>query len=279
MTAMVDEAVRPFIKWAGGKRRLVEQFLPHVPTRFAGYHEPFAGSAALFFSLRPPRASLSDNNERLIRTYRGLRDDVDKVVKLLERYPHERDFFYEMRERDIDRASDPEVAAWFIYLNKTGYNGLYRVNSKNRFNVPFGDYAKPNICDEPRLRACARCLEGVRIELADFEAAAERAKKGDLVYFDPPYVPLSATSSFTSYTKQGFGPDEQRRLRDVAVILQRRGVHVMLSNSSAPLVRELYEGSFTIVPIQARRSINSRGAGRGEITELLMISPQSRRPT
>lgn len=263
-------AGRPFIKWAGGKRSLLAQLRPHFPRRFGRYYEPFVGSAAVFFDLMPPKASLSDTNARLIRTYKGLQENVEQVVELLSTYPHDRDFFTEFRTRKIDEGSDAEVAAWFIYLNKTGYNGLYRVNSKNRFNVPFGDYKRPNICDDERLRDCAKRLQGVSIAVKDFETAALRARKGDLVYFDPPYVPLSATSSFTSYTKDGFGDDAQRRLRDLAAELKRRGVHVRISNSSAEAVYELYADGFELVDIQARRSINSKGAGRGLVKELLI---------
>jgi DNA adenine methylase len=264
------EPGRPFIKWAGGKRSLVEQFLPHLPTSYGRYHEPFVGSAALFFHLMPRRASLSDTNARLIRTYRGLQSNVERVIELLRTYPHDKDFFTEFRKTHIDEASDEEVAAWFIYLNKTGYNGLYRVNSKNEFNVPFGDYKRPNICDDKRLRDCAGRLKKVRLEIEDFETAARRARKGDLVYFDPPYVPLSATSSFTSYTRHGFDSEAQRRLRDLAFELKERGVHVRLSNSSAPAVYELYEEAFELIEIRARRSINSKGTGRGVIKELLI---------
>ena len=266
-----DRPLKPFLKWAGGKRSLVPQFLAHLPERFGRYHEPFVGSAALFFHLAPKRASLSDTNERLVRTYKGLRDDPDGVIRRLKRYPYDKEFYLRKRQEKIDRKGDTELAAWFIYLNRTGYNGLYRVNSKNVFNVPFGTYRSPTICDEPTLRACAARLASVDIDVKDFEAAAEQAKKGDLVYFDPPYVPLSATSSFTSYTKHGFGPDEQERLRDVALRLVQRGVQVLISNSSAPLVRELYAGpAFELVEIAARRSINSRADRRGAVVELLI---------
>ncbi len=273
---MADRAVkptspgRPFIKWAGGKRSLVAQFRDHIPKTFGAYHEPFVGSAALFFNLMPARASLSDINERLIRTYRGLQDHVEDVIELLSGYPHDRDFFTDFRGTDIDRRSDAEVAAWFIYLNKTGYNGLYRVNSKNRFNVPFGDYKRPNICDQPRLRDCSKRLQGVKLAVQDFEASTKGVRKGDLIYFDPPYVPLSATSSFTSYTKDGFDADAQERLRDRALALKRRGVHVLISNSSAPHVYELYEKDFELIEVSARRSINSKKGGRGAIKELLI---------
>ncbi len=268
----VGAGIPPFIKWVGGKRGLVEQLLPHLPKQFGRFHEPFAGGAALFFTLRPKRASLSDENERLVRSYVGLRDDTDEVIRLLKTYPHDRAFFEAQRARDIDAESDAEVAAWFIYLNKTGFNGLYRVNSKNRFNVPFGRYAKPNICDVPTLRACAAALSGVRIERCDFERAARRAKTGDLVYFDPPYVPLSATSSFTSYTSGRFDLDAPARLRDTALALAERGVHVLLSNSSSDVVRDLYASRFDLVSVNARRAINSKGDGRRAIPELLIRS-------
>lgn len=263
-------SAKPFIKWVGGKRRVLAQMLPHLPKTFGRLYEPFVGSAALFFHLEPKRATLSDNNERLIRTYCGLRDDVDAVIALLRDYPHEKDFFLEMRARDIDQGSDTEVAAWFIYLNKTAYNGLYRVNSKNRYNVPFGDYKKPNICDETNLRACSHRLRGVTLETADFGRIAKRARTGDLVYFDPPYVPLSATSYFTSYTSKGFDMEDQVRLRDIATALKQRGVHVVLSNSSAQAVYELYEDTFETLPIRVRRDINCRADSRGEVLELLL---------
>jgi DNA adenine methylase len=266
------DTAQPFVKWAGGKRSLLEQMRRHLPQSFGRYFEPFVGSAALFFDLRPKRATLSDNNSRLIATYRGLRDATDAVIALLKSYRYDRDFFMAMRDRDIDGESDAVVAAWFIYLNKTGYNGLYRVNSNNRFNVPFGRFTNPNICDEANLRACARALHGAAIRHSDFEGATQKARKGDLVYFDPPYVPLSATSSFTSYTSSGFGVAEQERLRDTAKRLARRGVHVILSNSSAGAVEALYREDFDIVRVFARRSINSRVDGRQPIAEVLIKS-------
>lgn len=264
---------QPFLKWAGGKRHLIRQMLPRLPERFGRYHEPFLGGGALFFFLSPRlrrrHAYLADSNLRLVRTYLGLRAQPERVIKLLQSYPHEREFFLEMRSRPIDQQSDAEVAAWLIYLNKTAYNGLYRVNSHDVFNVPFGDYVRPNICDEPTLRACAASLRHARIEQLDFEQAAARAKPGDLVYFDPPYVPLSSTSSFTSYTASGFGPDDQKRLRDLALWLKRRGVHVLVSNSATTAVRKLYE-DFEQISVKARRSINSRPDQRGRISELLI---------
>lgn len=261
---------RPFVKWAGGKRQLLDRILPYVPEQFGAYHEPFVGGGALFFSLQPRTATLSDSNERLIRTYRGIRDNVERVSSLLRSYPHEKDFFLELRSLDIDASEDDaEVAAWFIYLNKTGFNGLYRVNRRNIFNVPFGNYKNPNICDEDGLRACSSALKRVRLEIGGFEEVIGRAKPGDFVYFDPPYVPLSSSSDFTSYTSQGFDMASQIRLRDIARELKSRKVHVLLSNSSADLVRELY-ADFEQIEVSATRLINSKVEGRGKVTELLI---------
>src|SRR5580658_4291008 len=259
---------KPFLKLAGGKRQLLPSLLEHAPSSRSTYFEPFIGGGAFFFALRPWRAVLADVNERLIRTYRGVRDDVEAVIRLLRSYPHDSAFFYRFREEAVDSGSDAEVAAWFIYLNKTGYNGLYRVNRENRFNVPFGRYVNPAICDKSTLRACAAALRDVELLVEDFEAVAERAKPGDFVYFDPPYVPLSATSSFTSYTSGGFGLPEQTRLRDVAKRLKQRGVHVLLSNSSAPFIRDLYGEGFEIEEVSAMRFVNSRSSARGAIAEL-----------
>lgn len=269
------EPVRPFLKWVGGKRALLPVLHAHAPSQFGRYHEPFVGGGALFFDLAHKRALrqgavLSDNNARLIRSYRGVRDSVDEVIRHLSSYPHDRDFFLRMRGVHIDALSDAEVAAWFIYMNRTGYNGLYRVNQRNQFNVPFGDYQNPKICDPDGLYACSRALSGVELRCEPFDLVAERAEPGDFVYFDPPYVPLSATSSFTSYTASGFGLLHQQKLADVARSLKARNVHVLLSNSSAPLVRELYREGFKTVEVQAARSVNSRGDGRGKIVELLM---------
>lgn len=261
---------RPFLKWAGGKRQLVPELLRNAPARFNTYHEPFVGGGALFFALAPRRAVLYDNNLRLIRTWRAIRDDVEAVIARLRSYPHDKAFFLEMRERDIDREADAEVAAWLIYLNRTAYNGLYRVNRRNVFNVPFGRYSAPTICDAENLRACSRALQGVRLLHTDFTSALELCERGDFVYFDPPYAPLSPTSSFTAYTADGFGPEEQIRLRDTALALKRRGVDVLLSNSASKFVREIYAEGFEVEEVLAMRAINCHGERRGQIAELII---------
>ena len=261
---------RPFLKWVGGKRQLIPQLLANAPPAFGRYYEPFVGGGALFFHLRPRAAVLADANERLIRTYRGVRDDVEAVIDRLRRYPYESSFYYRMRALPIDRRSDAEVAAWFIYLNRAGFNGLYRVNRENQFNVSFGRYTNPTICDAENLRACSAALKGTELVVGDFADVVGKAQCGDFVYIDPPYVPLSATSCFTSYAADGFGADDQRRLRATASKLKKRGVRVLLSNSSAPFVRELYAGQFKTVEVYASRAVNCRADRRGAVKELLI---------
>jgi DNA adenine methylase len=272
-----EESAQPFVKWAGGKRQLLPELQRRVPPVFSRYHEPFVGGGALFFALRAERpalkATLTDVNRRLIRTYLGIQKHVEDVIRLLSDYKskHDEAFFYAMRDRDIDAGTDVEVAAWFIYLNKTGFNGLYRVNRSNVFNVPFGRYVNPGICNDRVLRVCSRALRGAVIEVAAFESVEERAQEGDFVYFDPPYMPLSATSSFTSYTSGGFGAEQQTRLCDVALALKNRGVHVLLSNSAAPFIKELYERKgFRVEPVRATRQINSKASDRGAIAEFVI---------
>lgn len=260
----------PYLKWAGGKRSMLRHLVPHVPPSYGTYFEPFVGGGALFFALRPEKAVLSDVNRRLVRSYAAVRDDVDAVVELLKTYPYEKEFFLTMRAVRIDDHSDVEVAAWLIYLNRSCFNGLYRVNRDNVFNVPFGRYSNPTICDDVNLRACSERLSGVAILHEPFEIVLGRAAPGDFVYFDPPYLPLSATSSFTGYSADGFGLDDHRRLRDVARELKARGVRVLISNSAAPAARELYAEGFEIEEVLAGRAINARGDGRGRIPELII---------
>jgi DNA adenine methylase len=265
-----SEGCRPFLKWAGGKRQLLSSLLRVTPRDVSTYFEPFVGGGALFFALQPKRAVLADVNERLIRTYRGIKNNVQDVIRQLKGFKYTPEFFYRVREADIDAGTDADVAAWFIYLNKTGFNGLYRVNRNNRFNVPFGRYTNPTICDEDALRACSAALARAELFVDDFATVVEEAGRGDFVYFDPPYVPLSATSSFTSYTSQGFGDEEQERLRDTARELKKRGARVLLSNSSAPTVRRLYAEGFDITEVSATRLVNSKASARGAIVELLI---------
>jgi DNA adenine methylase len=262
--------LEPFLKWAGGKRQLLAEIRSHLPARFGKYFEPFVGGAALFFSTSPNNAVLGDTNERLVRTYRGVRDSVEQVISALSEYPNDRAFFLTQRARDVDSASDVEMAAWFIYLNRTGYNGLYRVNRSGQFNVPFGRYLRPTICNSDRLRSCSRALRNTDLRIGDFEDITSQAKAGDFVYFDPPYVPVAQYSDFARYTARGFSLADHRRLCDVASRLKSRGVAVLISNSEAPVVRELYQSGFQIRSVMATRSINSRGERRGRVLEVLI---------
>jgi DNA adenine methylase len=260
---------KPFLKWAGGKRQLLEHLARHTPAGAKVYYEPFLGGGALFFHLRPKRAVLTDSNARLIRTYLGVRDSVEEVIDELRSFRHSARFFEKMRKRAIDSASDSELAAWFIYLNRTSYNGLYRVNSRNVFNVPIGRYKNPTVCNPELLRACSEALAQAELAVTDFEGVLPRAKPGDFVYLDPPYVPLTTTANFTSYTQNGFGDSDQLRLRDGALALKKRGVSVLISNSSAPRVHDLYR-EFRRIRLAARRNVNSNGKARGAVAELLM---------
>lgn len=260
----------PYLKWAGGKRSMLRHLVPHVPPSYGTYFEPFVGGGALFFALQPEKAVLSDVNRRLVRSYAAVRDDVDALIQLLKTYPYEKEFFLTMRAVRIDDRSDVEVAAWLIYLNRSCFNGLYRVNRDNVFNVPFGRYANPTICDAANLRACSDALAGVSILHEPFESVLGRAESGDFIYFDPPYLPISATSSFTGYSPDGFGLDDHRRLRDTARNLKKRGVHILLSNSAAPAIRELYADGFEVSEVLAGRAINASGDGRGKIPELII---------
>jgi DNA adenine methylase len=242
----------------------------HFPTDFATYYEPFVGGGAVFFALQPSTAVLADANARLARTYVGVRDHADAVIDRLRRSPHSKDFFLKVRGFDVDSADDASVASWLIYLSKTAFNGLYRVNQSGGFNVPFGDYASPTICDEVTLRACAKALSGVEVIAADFEQTLDRATRGDFVYCDPPYLPTSATSSFTGYTADGFGLADHRRLRDAALRAKARGAHVVISNSAAPGILDLYQGGFEVHRVSAPRSIAASGGSRGAVEELIL---------
>lgn len=268
-------APRPFLKWVGGKSQLIAQFRPLLPRKFERYFEPFVGGAALFFELRELRpekqAHLRDVNAELIDCYRAVRDHVGDVIAALGKHRYDRDHYYRVRDDKPGTLTLVERAARTIYLNKTGFNGLYRVNSAGRFNVPFGRYTNPTFCDPDNLRACSRALRGVDIEVADFQAVVAEAEPGDFVYFDPPYVPVSETSDFTSYAAGGFGPEEQKRLAEAFGRLARKGVYVMLSNSDTPMVRELYAGH-RIDVVYAARSVNSNATRRGKIGEVVVRS-------
>ncbi len=264
---------RPFLKWAGGKGRLLARYRPHFPSGFARYHEPFVGSAAVFFELEPADAVLADSNGALIDCYAAARDHVEPLIRKLGRLQsrHCREFYYAMRDRyNGDRLDPVDRAALFVYLNRTCYNGLYRVNRSGQFNVPAGRYTRPRICDVGRLRAASAALQRCRLIARRFDACVDDVRRGDFVYIDPPYHQLNAVS-FTSYTAEGFGETEQGELARVVGRLDAAGCRVMVSNSDTPLIRELY-GAYRVVEIRAARAINSSPAGRGPVGEVLILN-------
>lgn len=262
---------RPFLKWVGGKSQLLKELLKRRPAEYGAYHEPFVGGGALFFEMAPATAHLSDTNAELINCYKVIRRSLPRLVQLLKSYPYDKEFFYEIRARDPETLDPIERAARTIYLNKSGYNGLYRVNSDGLFNVPFGRHVNPIICDETNLKAVSQVLMGAHLRVEDFGCVLERASAGDFVYFDPPYYPLSQTSYFTDYTRDGFGHAEQERLAALFDALHEKGVRVLLSNSDHPEVRKLYGGKrYRIDEVLANRHVNSKASGRGRISELLI---------
>ncbi len=300
-----ETPVRPVLKWAGGKRQLLPALRRFYPETFRRYVEPFVGSGAVFLDLynqgriSGPRALLSDVNADVIGCYRTIRDDPEGVIAALQTLEGKhrrsgREFFYEVRDarfnpmrKRVHTSPDPasaytaELAAMLIFLNRTGYNGLFRLNSRGEFNVPAGRHAALRICDAENLRRLSEALgrTRVRLETRMFEAAVADARRGDFVYLDPPYAPVSRTAAFTSYTAARFGPEEQSRLQRAVIALAGRGVHVLLSNSVAPQIRDLYETSaeareagLVVRTVPARRAINSRASGRGAVLEYLITN-------
>ncbi|MDE2986527.1 MAG: DNA adenine methylase [Chloroflexota bacterium] len=273
---------KPFLKWAGGKTSLLPELLEAAPEQIETYYEPFVGGGALFFALqaagRFKRAVLSDSNKELINAYTQVRDDVDGLVRALSvhqrKYREAEDraeYYYTIRGKKLTCSLGG--AANLIFLNKTCYNGLYRVNSKGRFNVPHGRYVNPTICDEGNLRAASEALQGVELRVADFADGPRLAGAGDFVYFDPPYVPLSETAYFTSYTAKEFGMVEQERLARTAAELAERGSRVALSNSGHPEVKSMYSSEvFKLDEVHAKRAINSDAKKRGPVREYLIQS-------
>jgi DNA adenine methylase len=296
--------VRPLLKWAGGKRQLLPHLRRFYPPASRRYFEPFLGSAAVFFDLvaagRPECATahLTDSNADLIGCYASVRADPEAVIAALRRlaaghlrdgaahYYRIRDRFNEQRRRRCGASEEPytpALAAMLIYLNRTGYNGLFRLNAAGEFNVPAGRYARPTVCDADLVRGVARALDGVSLASCTFDRAVAPAEAGDFLYFDPPYAPLSSTSAFGAYTASRFSESDQVKLCHTVRTLADRGCHVILSNSSAPSIERVYRqavssssGRLTLWRVPARRAINSRAAGRGYITELLLtnVEPQ-----
>lgn len=264
----------PIIKWVGGKTKLLPELIARMPEKFGNYYEPFIGGAALFFRVAPERAVLNDFNADLVGLYTAVKRDVAAVIRQLEKHrtAHSEAHYYQTRTRWNDRElawTSAERAATFIYLNKTCFNGLWRVNRAGDFNVPIGRYVDPPICVPDALRAAQTVLAGAELRRGDYRAAIADARRGDFVYFDPPYDPITPTANFTSYTESEFGQQQQRELAETARMLAGKGVHVMLSNHDTPFVRSLYKG-FRIDRVKCARAINSNANKRGDVDEVIV---------
>lgn len=274
--------VEPVLKWAGGKRQILHEIVALMPKDFRDrtFHEPFFGGGAVTFWMEPERGTINDINPKLINFYVVVRDHVDELIEDAKTHKNEKEYFYKARKefneivRNGFEIPNVRLASLLLYLNKTAFNGLYRENKKGEFNVPFGRYKNPKIVDEERLRKASEVLKKLEIYNEDFTYIVKVAKPGDLVYFDPPYHPISETSSFTSYSKEDFSKEDQERLRDVCLELHEKGVYFILSNSYVKPVRELYEGidGIEMFKIYAKRAINSKADRRGTVPEMLVTN-------
>ncbi len=269
--------MRPLLKWAGGKRTLIESIVDLLPADYKErrYHEPFFGGGAVFFHIEPAEGSINDVNPRLINFYRVVRDRPAELIEEASRYKYEEAEFYVRRSRfntpDLDEVED---AALFIYLNKTAYNGLYRVNSKGEFNVPFGRYSNPTIVPIERILKTSELLKNVKILCGDFSYVLDEADAGDVCYLDPPYYPSSKTANFTDYSSDGFKKRDQERLKDLCVSLDRKGVTFVLSNSDTETIRDLYQASegFKMIPLSTMRMISRKVSSRDSGQDLLITN-------
>ena len=268
--------VSPVLKWVGGKRQLLDTLTPLLPDNVAGYCEPFVGGGALFFDLQPQTAYINDINHELIRVYEVIKNDVENLIIALQTFKNEADYFYAVRDWDRDKdkyasLSDVKKAARMLYLNKTCYNGLFRVNSIGEFNTPFGNYRNPNIVNEPTLRAVHSYLNTAKIQLTalDYKEVLENLPDNTFVYLDPSYDPVSDTSNSTGYSRGGFSRADQIRLRECCDDLHQKGLKFMLSNSATDFIKEQY-AAYHITIVHAKRAINSVGTKRGDVNEVVV---------
>lgn len=266
---------KPVIKWVGGKRQLINELKSFLPKKYNRYFEPFIGGGALFFSLKHQNAFISDYNYELTNLYSIIKDKPDEIIKDLKKHKNTEEYYYEMRALDRDekkykRLSNVKKASRFIYLNKTGFNGLYRVNKSGQHNVPYGKYKNPTWLDEENLLECSKLLAQTEIQTGDFEIIKEHIQKGDLVYFDPPYVPLNE-NSFTSYTHNGFDSNMQERLKKLCDYIDSIGAYFMLSNSYTEYILDLYK-DYDIKTVMANRAVNCKATGRGKIKEVVVLN-------
>lgn len=274
----INRLAVPVVKWAGGKRQIIDNIKRCIPNKFTIYFEPFLGGGAVLLSLQPKMAVVCDINSELMNLYEVIKTNVEELIKDLQQHKNEEQYFYDIRELDRDnekylQLSPIQRASRIVYLNKTCYNGLFRVNKAGEFNAPFGNYKNPNIVNEITLRAVSSYFNQAQITFlcTDFEEALQGVKKGAFIYLDPPYDPVSDTSSFTGYDKGGFNKEEQIRLKETCDQLNRKGAKFLLSNSATDFIKNLYQ-EYRIEIIQAKRPINSKADKRGEIDEVLVMN-------
>ena len=275
MIIVKNKLVQPFVKWVGGKRQLIKEISKYIPKGNYKYYEPFVGGGAIFFDLQPKNAVINDYNSELINTYNVIKNNVEELIEYLKTYPNDEEFYYNMRESDrkkeYENWSEIKKASRFIYLNKTCYNGLYRVNQAGYFNTPFGRYKNPNIVNDVVLKAVSKFLNenNIVIKSGDYKEVLKGIKKNSFVYLDPPYDPVSHSSNFTGYTMGGFGKDQQIELKEVCDELNKKKIKFLLSNSNTEFIRNLYN-NYNIEIVNANRSINSIASKRGEVEEVLV---------
>ncbi len=277
-------SISPIVKWVGGKRQLLPEIMPLINKKCSTYVEPFVGGGAVFFELQPKKAIINDYNSELMNVYTVVRDHSEELIEELEKHNryNNGEYFYMIRALDrseaYDTMSDTEKAARIIYLNKTCYNGLYRVNSAGQFNSPYGKYKNPNIVNEDSIRAMSRYLQSNKITIrqGDYKEVLKGLRRGAFVYLDPPYMPISLSSSFTGYTENGFSYAQQVTLKEECDKLRKKGISFLQSNSDCPEIRDLYR-EYEIRTVQAKRRINSKGNKRGEINEVLIYYVSERK--
>ncbi len=275
-TLKKNKLLNPFVKWVGGKRQLLKEIEQHVPAQFTKYYEPFVGGGAVLFHLQPKNAVINDQNEELINLYNIIKNSPNELIEDLKKHKNEEEYFYDIRllDREKDgysKLTPVQRASRILFLNKTCYNGLFRVNNAGEFNSPFGRYKNPAIVNDITIKAVSNYLSRNNIQILnlDYMKSLSNIRKGSFVYFDPPYDPVSDSSNFTGYTKNGFSRQDQVQLKNLCDSLNEKGVKFLLSNSSTDLIKDLYK-DYTIVTVKAKRAINSKASGRGEINEVLV---------
>jgi DNA adenine methylase len=270
-TAENTKQAKPFVKWAGGKRQILKEIKKRLPGNFNSYFEPFAGGAAVFFSCSFKSAVIGDTNYELINAYSVIKYNVFELIESLNKHYYDKEYYYKIRSLNPEELNETERASRFIFLNRTCFNGLYRVNKKGKFNVPFGRYKSPLICDEKNLLLVSQKLKDTKIICGDYRNIVSISDKYDFIYFDPPYIPLNSTSKFVSYTQNGFSLDNQIELRDLFAELTEQGVYCMMSNSSAGEIINLYR-NYNIDIVKAGRAVNSKAEKRGKIDEVIIMN-------